>query len=189
MPPQTRAGGMGRLPHETNISSLLSQIIPKWHATHLLSLICLRRLSSLGPFGPLRYGGQVQKHAPLPREAASCREKVRGALLRSNTTRHPSICRNSPPKEICGRAERGMHACAWLVVSFQSRQSISLPPSGSLDRATADGGSAAAETRQVRDTLEQPRVTEITEGAFRAGTTWFPPVELPFKRFSQTHSP
>ncbi len=29
---------MGRLPHETNISSLLSQIIPKWHATHLLSL-------------------------------------------------------------------------------------------------------------------------------------------------------
>ncbi len=46
-----------RLPHETNVSSLLSQIIPKWHATHLLSLICLRRLSSLGPFGPLRYGG------------------------------------------------------------------------------------------------------------------------------------
>ncbi len=48
-------GGVGRLPHKTNISSLLSQIIPKWHATHLLSPICLRGLSSLGPFGPMRY--------------------------------------------------------------------------------------------------------------------------------------
>ncbi len=44
-------------PHGTNISSLLSQIIPKWHATHLLSLICLRGLSSLGPCDAILGGG------------------------------------------------------------------------------------------------------------------------------------
>ncbi len=47
LPLQTRVGGMGRFSHKTRISSQLSQIIPKWHAAHFLSLICLRRLSSL----------------------------------------------------------------------------------------------------------------------------------------------
>ncbi len=33
----------------SNMAFLVSQVIPKWHATHLLSLICLRGLSSLSP--------------------------------------------------------------------------------------------------------------------------------------------
>ncbi len=44
-----------------NIASSRIQLTPKWDAKQLRRLVCLRSLSSPGPFGPLRYG----EH-PLP---------------------------------------------------------------------------------------------------------------------------
>jgi len=49
---------------KTNISSSLFTMCREWHAALLLSLSCWLGLSTLGPYGPLRYRDPLAAEAP-----------------------------------------------------------------------------------------------------------------------------